>query len=143
MAMPPPPPGVPEARPSSPFGAPGSPPPPPPPPPPPDYYRYGAAPLEQEQKNNGMAIASLVLSLVGIIPCFWVVQIPGLLGIIFGFVARSQIRRSGGNQKGKGMAIAGIVIGIVLIVAAVLFVVLLAASNSCNWNNGHLECVST
>ena len=45
-------------------------------------------------------------------------------------------------QKGKGMAIAGIVIGIVLLVAALLFVVLLASSNSCNWNDGRFECVS-
>jgi hypothetical protein len=134
MAMPPPPPGAPEPPPPPPVGVPA------PPPPPPGYNPYGAVPAQQ--KNNGMAIASLVLSLVGIIPCFWVLQVPGLLGIIFGFVGRGQIRRSGGTQKGNGMALAGIVIGIVLIVAAVLFVVLLATSDSCNWNDGRFECVS-
>lgn len=52
-------------------------------------------------RTNGMAIASLVTSLV----CF------GFLGIIFGIVALNQIKSSAGTQTGQGMAIAGIVIG--------------------------------
>ena len=57
---------------------------------------YGAAP-----KTNGLAIASLVTSLV----CF------GFVGLILGIVASNQIKNSNGTQTGQGMATAGIIIG--------------------------------
>jgi hypothetical protein len=63
---------------------------------------YGGYP-QGPQKTNGFAIASLVLGIVGI----W------LLAVIFGFVGKSQIDRSRGTQGGRGMAIAGIVLGFV------------------------------
>jgi VIT1/CCC1 family predicted Fe2+/Mn2+ transporter len=62
-------------------------------------------------KTNGMAIASLVTSLV----CF------GFLGIIFGFIATSQIKASNGQQTGQGMATAGIIIGLVTTVFGLIF----------------------
>lgn len=115
MSMPPPPPG--------------SPPPPPPPGfPPGPGAGYYAAPAAAP-KNNGLAVAGFVLSLVGIIPCFWAFQLPGLLGVIFSAIGRSQIRRSGGTQKGGGLATAGLVIGILLLVVAVVFVVAIVASD--------------
>ena len=77
-------------------------------------------------KNNGMAIASLVLSLVGVIPCFWVLQIPGVLGVIFGFLGKRQIDASGGAQKGRGLALAGLIVGAVLVVLAGVLGVALA-----------------
>ncbi len=55
------------------------------------------------QKTNGLAIAALVCSFF----C-------GLLGIIFGIIAISQINKTNGN--GKGLAIAGICIGAVSMV---------------------------
>ena len=86
----------------------------------------------QSQGTNGMSIASLVLSLVNVIPCFWVVPIPALLGVIFGSVGRGQMKRSG-SDKGKGLAIAGITIGIVfLVLAAVLIVALVLTRNDCD-----------
>jgi hypothetical protein len=58
--------------------------------------------------TNGMAVASLVCSLFG-----WLCLIGPILGLIFGFLALGQIKQSG--QGGRGMAIAGIVIGAVAI----------------------------
>lgn len=49
--------------------------------------------------TNGMAIASFVTALVGL----------SLLGVIFGHVAQSQIKRT--NESGNGFAIAGLVLG--------------------------------
>ena len=86
----------------------------------------------QSKGANGMSIASLVLSLVNVIPCFWLVPIPALLGVIFGSVGRGQMKRSG-SDKGKGMAIAGITVGIVfLVLAAVLIAALIVDRNSCD-----------
>jgi len=57
--------------------------------------------------TNGFAIASLVLGIV------WLYWLGSLLALIFGAVAISQIRKSNGRQTGEGMAIAGLVLGIV------------------------------
>jgi hypothetical protein len=67
------------------------------------------------EDTNGMSIASLALSLINVIPCFWIVPIPAFMGVIFGFVGRSQMKRSG-LVNGKGMATAGITLGIVALV---------------------------
>jgi hypothetical protein len=76
--------------------------------PPPNPYAAGAAyAYPSSAPVNGLAITSLVL---GILWLFW---IGSLLAIIFGFVANSQIDQSGGRQSGKGLAIAGIVLGFV------------------------------
>jgi uncharacterized membrane protein len=75
--------------------------------------------------HNGLAIASLVCSCIGI----FLLAIPSVLGVIFGFVARSQIRRSGGTQSGAGMALAGIIVGFaVIVIVVVIFIVAAAGS---------------
>ncbi len=93
---------------------PGGPPPPPPPPPGGQWQSY---PPLQPAKNNAMAIAALVSGIAGFL-CF----IPAVLAIVFGFVSKSQIRQSGGTQRGDGMATAGIVLGIFWIVLTVILV---------------------
>jgi Domain of unknown function (DUF4190) len=79
---------------------------------------YGYAP----EKTNGLAIAGFVCSLF-----FWVYGVGALLGIIFGFIARSQIKRSGNTQKGSGFALAGIIIGFVGIAIGIIFIIVLVA----------------
>lgn len=59
-------------------------------------------------RTNGFATASLILALVG----------GGVLAIVFGHVAHSQIRQTG--EGGSGMATAGLVIGYVSIVLSVI-----------------------
>ena len=61
--------------------------------------------MAQPQKTNGMAIASLVL---GILWLFW---IGSVLALVFGYLAKSQIDGSRGVEGGRGLAIAGIVLG--------------------------------
>ena len=85
---------------------------------------YGAP---ATKRTNGLAIASLVCSCAGIL--FF--GVPGIVGIIFGFVARSQIRRSNGAQGGAGLALAGIIVGFAWIVILAL-IIGVAASNSSN-----------
>ena len=70
-----------------------------------------------QQKNNGLAIAALVVGLVGL---FWnPVFIMGILAVVFGLVGKAQIS-SNPMQKGGGMAIAGLVLGIVDIVGTIM-----------------------
>lgn len=80
------------------------------PPPPPSAGWAAPAPT----KTNGLAIASLVLGIL------WLYWIGSILALIFGFIAKSQIDRSNGTQTGRGMAVAGIVLGLIGIVVPLL-----------------------
>jgi len=61
---------------------------------------YGYPP---QQRTNGLAIASLVLGIV------WIYWIGSILALVFGYIARAQIRDRG--EAGGGLATAGIVLG--------------------------------
>ena len=72
------------------------------------------------RRTNGLAIASLVCSIV------WLGGVGSLLAIIFGFVARSQIKRAEDHQQGNGLALAGIILGFLGLVTIALVIVLAA-----------------
>jgi len=74
--------------------------------------------------TNGLAVASLVLGIV------WVYWIGSILALIFGLVARKQIKERG--QGGEGMAIAGIVLGIVGIVSLIIVIIVVVAASHSN-----------
>jgi type II secretory pathway pseudopilin PulG len=86
------------------------------------------------EKTSGMAIASLVF---GILFLFFPLNI---LAIIFGHISLSQIKASAGRLGGRGMAIAGLVLGylgiamipIILIIAAIAIPNLLRARIAAN-----------
>jgi Flp pilus assembly pilin Flp len=52
--------------------------------------------------------------------CYGVGLIPAFAAIVTGLIARQQIRSSRGLQSGEGLAIAGIVLGAILIVFVVV-----------------------
>ena len=59
------------------------------------------------QKNNKNAIIGFVLSAFS----FFGVGLAGIIGVIFGIVALTQIKHT--HEKGKGWAIAAIIIGLI------------------------------
>ena len=77
-----------------------------------------------QQGTNGMSIASLVLGIL------WIWWVGSVLALIFGYVGKNQIDESGGAQGGRGLAIAGIVLGWVGMGALVIFLILVAAASS-------------
>ena len=110
--------------------------------PPPPPYHYAPQPTYiQRARTNGMAIASLVCSLV----CLF--GLGSLLGIIFGLVAKRQIedaRTIGSQESGSGMATAGIVIGVLGIVGIIAFFALIgaAASHAGQQLHGYSDCLN-
>jgi hypothetical protein len=105
------------------------------PPVPPGYGTFpsGATPYGQPMyvaaggsSTNGLAIASFVCSILGF---FFITFI---VAIVLGFVARAQIRRSAGQQKGDGLAIAGIIIGFAWVAFYVLVIILGAIGTKSN-----------
>lgn len=79
------------------------------------YPTSGAPP--QHTATNTMAIASLVISILGLVPyCGGILSI---VGITLGAVALSQIKET--RQKGYGLAVSGMVVGVgTLIVGLIL-----------------------
>ena len=88
------------------------------PPPPPFAAPYSYAP---PQTGNGYAITALVLGLISLFLSWFpgVDWVLGALAIIFGAVGISTARRRGG--AGRGMAIAGLVLGVVTAVLGIIF----------------------
>lgn len=86
------------------------------------YSQYGGQPVK---RNNGLAVASLVCACGG-----FLFIVPAVLGVIFGFIARSQIRQSGGMQGGDGLALAGILVGFAWIGLFVIVFIVGAANNN-------------
>jgi type II secretory pathway pseudopilin PulG len=81
----------------------------------------------QQQRGNGIAVAGMVLGLVGILLCWanFLGMIPSVLGIIFGAIGWSKANKVG---RGKGMAIAGVVCGVVGLILAIVFIMVVMAS---------------
>jgi Domain of unknown function (DUF4190) len=77
----------------------------PPPPPPPVGWQQ---PYQSQPRasTSGFAVASLVLGLAFCTGIFG-----GILAVVFGNVALSRIDASQGTVRGRGLAIAGIVLG--------------------------------
>jgi len=73
--------------------------------PPPGPTGPPGPPGERPSKTSGLAIASLILGVLIVVP------LAPLVGVILGIVALSKISASGGTLGGKGLAITGIVLG--------------------------------
>jgi hypothetical protein len=80
------------------------------------------------QRTNGFAVTALVLGLTSFCTLF----ITGILAVIFGNVALGRIARAQGHEKGRGMAIAGIVLGWVAIASLGVLAILWFGYNLSN-----------
>ncbi|MEV0897894.1 DUF4190 domain-containing protein [Actinoplanes sp. NPDC049802] len=79
------------------------------------YSPYGAP-----RQTNGLAIASLICSLAGLVTC-----ISAPVGVVLGHIAKKQIRETG--EAGEGMATAGLWVGYILSALFVALVVFYGA----------------
>ena len=73
-----------------------------------------------EPKTNGLAMTSLVLGILSLVLC-----VVGILfaipGLICGFMGMSRVTKSGGTEKGHGLALAGTIMsGVALVVFPVI-----------------------
>jgi Domain of unknown function (DUF4190) len=93
-------------------------------------YGYLSAPTAPE--TNGLAVASMVVSIVGAVGlvCYGLGGYLGIVGAILGHVSRRQIRERGGS--GDGMALAGIITGWIAaglaVIATVVIVILIVVA---------------
>jgi prepilin-type processing-associated H-X9-DG protein len=90
-------------------------------------------------KTSGMAVASLVLGICGLLSC----GITSLVGLILGIVALVRINKSRGQQSGQGLAIAGIVVsGVFLLMIPIWAGMLLPALAKAKMKAQSINCVN-
>jgi hypothetical protein len=77
------------------------------------YAAYGATPVQHPQ-----AVAALVTGVLGVLPCPFV----GIAGIVLGSKVRREIDSDPQRYTGRGMATAGLVLGVIGTVFTVLVV---------------------
>lgn len=80
--------------------------------------------MQNTPKSNGLAIASMVLGIIALVLSCCVPYVPillGLLAVILGGVSLAK------KQGGKGMAIAGLICGIITLIPSILLLVTGAA----------------
>ena len=72
--------------------------------------------------KNGLGIAALIVAIIGLVFCWTVFGgiMLGLVAVIIGFVARGRVKR--GEATNGGVAVAGIVLGILAIVLGLVFI---------------------
>ena len=87
----------------------------------PGARNVGTPPVVRPRGTNGLAVASLACGIAQ----FMLGPLPTIPAIVFGHVARHQIKRTG--EDGAGLALAGLILGWAAIVLGVLIVVGVAA----------------
>ncbi len=89
----------------------------------PTNYNQTNVNVGQALKPNGMATASLVCALIGLLLIPWLL---GLLAIIFGIVG---LTKSSTEYRGRGAAVAGLIIGVIDIAWGFVWVAIIANSH--------------
>lgn len=92
----------------------------------PSFPQNVPAPYGPTGGTSGLATASLVLGLLGVVMCFG--PVTGIPAVICGHMAKGQIRNSGGTLQGDGLATWGLILGYISIVLSCLFFVGIASS---------------
>jgi hypothetical protein len=96
-------------------------------PPPPPGAPGGYGPPPGPQKKSPLAIVSLVTGIIAVIPCCWSLPVFAIAALVTGLIGKKQIDQSQGQIPGRGMALAGIILGAVALVIAVVYWILFAA----------------
>jgi len=77
-------------------------------------------PVVPQSKTSGLAIAALVCGIAGLCTA----GLGGIAGLILGIVAVRKVNRSAGQLTGKGLAIGGIIVGILSVLLWGLVIVI-------------------
>lgn len=91
-------------------------------PPPQGPYGYGTYPGAAPTLRNGVGVAALVVAIIALLLSITVAGavVFGIAAVILGFIGRARVRRS--EADNGGIALSGIVLGVLAIIAGLLFV---------------------
>src|ERR1700758_888083 len=117
--------------------------PPPPPwsqPPGAGYPAPPSMPYYSQAPRNGLGVAALILAIVGLLLCWSVVGgvMFGIVAAVMGFIARGRVKR--GEANNGGVALAGVVLGFLSIVAGLVFILIWVFFLVCVLHGGGFFC---
>ena len=123
---------------------------PPPPQPPPQYGAYpggypppprygGYYPPPAATPKNGLGIASLVVAIIALFTVFGGIVL-GVVAVILGFLGRGRVQR--GEATNGGVAIAGIVLGVLSILVSVAAIAIAVWSFKEVGGTDYVDCLS-
>jgi Domain of unknown function (DUF4190) len=130
------------------------PPPPPAPPPPPQYgaypypppaphpyggYGYAGYGPPPTGPKNGLGIASLVIAIIALLSVFGGIVL-GVVAVILGFLGWQRAKR--GEATNGGMAVAGIVLGVLSIIEALVLIGLAVWGFGEVGGTDYIDCMS-
>jgi hypothetical protein len=109
-----------------------------PPPPPQPYAGYGPLPTGPK---NGLGTSALVVAIIGLVFCWSVFGgvVLGVVAVVMGFVAHGRVKR--GEADNGGVAIAGIVLGFISIIAGLAFIAIWVGVFNEVGGGDYLDCV--
>lgn len=86
------------------------------------YGGYPGGPPPASAPKNGLGTTALILAIIGVVLCWSIAGgiVLGLSAVIIGFLGRGRVKR--GEATNGGVAMAGIVLGAVAIVASLVFI---------------------
>ena len=97
------------------------------------------SPSATNTKTSGMAVASLILGILGLVTC----GVSALVGLILGIIAMGRIKKNGGALTGHGLALAGtIVSGVFLLLIPLWAAMLLPALARAKQRAQTIACVN-
>ena len=101
-------------------------------------------------KTNTMAIISLIAGILGLvtlllalcIPCLLLISmIFGLVGTILGFMAKKRIDESQDLQTGRGLAVGGLVTGLISGIGSIVIIIIYIAIAVLTTGAGALDAI--
>lgn len=98
-----------------------------------EQYNTPPAPYVPAMKTNTLSIVSLITGILGVLfacpaivfPFTLLCSGPVSLGaLITGFISLNQIKKNGDREKGRGMAIAGTILGAIIVLGTCVYTAL-------------------
>ncbi|SFE53044.1 protein of unknown function [Actinoplanes philippinensis] len=80
--------------------------------------QYAQPPMIRVAPTSGWAAASLVLGLIGLFGGWCAIGIPCILAVVAGHIGLKETQD--GSRGGRGMAVAGLILGYLVVIPAVL-----------------------
>lgn len=118
--------------------------------PPPGVYPYAYPPGPQGQYGgyppppvlrNGLGVAALVVAIIGLLGSFSVAGgiVFGIAAVVLGFLGRNRVRR--GEADNPGVALAGIILGVLAIIAGLFFIAIWVGMFKEVGAGGYFDCL--
>ena len=87
-----------------------------------DNYTAVAQPANTQQKTNGLAIAGMICTIIGLIGGDYLICLPSLVGLILSIVGMVKVKE---YKSGFGFALTGIIVGAIsLLIWSIVWTIL-------------------